>query len=184
MTGRDVIFTGPKLKVVYSGCNWNTVVFTMDNSQINFENWLHSVWEWFQSTVRADPVRFKVSRREPTFSDFMVLPSRDPTMYPNELRCRLSTVRLNDAQVCNAVIECNQEKVDPSQVWAGGYMTPIFRLNYIKDTSSENYGLILTLLKAEYEPCLVDRVQNDDWIIDSNTSGSDSIISDDVMVVM
>lgn len=158
----------------------------MDNSQINFENWLHSVWEWFQSTVRADPVRFKVTRREPTFMDFMVLPSRDPTLYPNELRCRLSTVHRNDAQVCNAVIECNQEKVDPSQVWAGGYMTPIFRLNYIKDTNSgsENYGLILTLLKAEYEPCLVDRVQNEDLIIDSNTSGSDSIISDDVMVVM
>lgn len=156
----------------------------MDNTQTQFENWLYSVWEWFQSTVRADPVKFKVSRREPTFSDFLVLPSRDPTTYPNELRCRLSTTRLNEAQVCNAVIETDGQKIDPSQVWAGGYMTPIFRLNYIKDTSSENYGLLLTILKANYEPCLIDRIQNDDWMIDSNTSGSDSLIPDDVMVVM
>lgn len=159
----------------------------MDNNQTEFENWLQAAWEWFQSTVRADPGRFKVMRREPTFQDFMVLPSRDPTTYPNELRCRLSTIRLNDQQVCNAIIECNTEKIDPTQVWAGGYMTPIFKLSYSKDTGSESYGMLLTVLKAEYEPSLSDQIQNDMWMVDSNTSGSGSMSgtgSDNVMVTL
>lgn len=146
----------------------------MDNNQTEFENWLYDAWEWFQSVVRADPGRFKVVKREPSFLDFVVLPSRDPETYPNELRCRLATIRVNDQQVCNASIDCGTEKVDPSQVWAGSYMTPIFKLGYTKDTATDSYGLTLTVLKAEYEPCQGEKIQNDMWIIDSNTSGSGS----------
>jgi hypothetical protein len=150
----------------------------MDNNQAEFENWLHAVWEWFQSSVRADPVRFKVTRRDPSFSDFVVVPSRDPETYPNELRCRLSTMRINDSQVCNAILECGNDRVDPSQVWAGGYMTPVFRLNYTKDTATDNYGLALTVLKASYEPAdSTENIQNEHWIIDSNTSGSDVMVT-------
>lgn len=150
----------------------------MDNNQAEFENWLHAVWEWFQSSVRSDPVRFKVTRRDPAFTDFVVVPSRDPETYPNELRCRLSTTRINDSQVCNAIIECGTDRVDPSQVWAGGYMTPVFRLNYTKDTATDSYGLALTVLKAEYEPAAsVDHIQNEHWIIDSKTSGSDVMVT-------
>lgn len=162
------------MRVVYSGCNWNTVVFTMDNNQIQFENWLAETWKWFQETVRADPIKYRSARKDPGFTDFIVTPSRDPEMYPNELRCRLSTTRLNDTDVCTAVIECNNEQVDPSQVWKGSHMTPVFRLNYFKD-AMDNYGLQLTVLKAEYEPSSSTHIQNDAWMIDSNTSGSGSL---------
>lgn len=189
LNGRDAVFTGPKLRVVYSGCNYNSVVFTMDNSQIEFENWLQDVWEWFQATIRADPVRFKCNRREPGFSDFIVIPSRDPETYPNELRCRLASKRLNDNTVCNALLECNGQLVDPSAVWSGSFMTPVFRLGYFKD-QQDNYGLNLTVLKAEYEPSMSTQIQNDAWIIDSNTSGSpgesvaETMSKEDCMIVL
>lgn len=166
----DMVFTGPRLKIVYSGCHWNTVVFCMDDSQAEFTNWLNECWEWFKDTVSADPVRFKVNGRHgPQFSTFIVTPTRDPELYPDELRCRLATGRRAnddmDAPV-TAVIECKGEKVDPTQVWSGGFMTPIFKMGYYKD--GDEFGLTLTVLKAEYEPSMYAQVSNDTWMIDAN----------------
>ena len=170
------MFTGTSMKVVYSGCNWNSVVFQMDQTQAEFENWLGQVWEKFQEIVRADPAKYKVtSRRGPGFPAFIVTMSRDPEMYPNELRCRLSTTRdANGESISNAVLLSGGVKIEPSQVWSGGYMTPVFRMGYYKN--GDDFGLSLTILKADYTPSEQVRTMNQDWMIDveENTSGSDS----------
>lgn len=170
------------MKVVYSGCQWNSVVFQMDNNQIEFENWLDQTWTWLQDTISKDVARFKV-RSRPSFTSFIVTPSRDPEMYPPELRTRLSVTRnggdINDVTL-TAVIETNGENVHPSQVWSGSYMTPIFRLNYYKD--GDDFGLALTIIKAEYEPSKTPQIANDAWMIDSNTSGSSSPVDVDVVM--
>lgn len=158
------------MKVVYSGCNWNSVVFAMDDSQTEFVNWLTEVWEWFQETVQADQGKFKISGRHgPAFAAFVVAQTRDPELYPDELRCRLATGRktgdMSEPPV-TAVIECKGESVDPSQVWSGGFMTPILKFGYFKD--GDEFGLSLTVLKAEYEPSAYAQVSNDTWMIDAN----------------
>jgi hypothetical protein len=147
----------------------------MDQSQIEFENWLHATWDWLQHAISEDAARFKV-RSRPTFTNFVVVPSNNPELYPPELRTKLAIARngqdINDVTV-TAQIECGGTKVDPTQVWSGSYMTPIFKLSYYK--SGDDFGLNLTVLKAEYEPSTMHQISNDAWMIDSNTSGSESV---------
>lgn len=147
----------------------------MDQSQIEFENWLDQTWEWLQDAITKDAPRFKV-RTRPTFTSFIVVPSSNPELYAPELRTKLAIARngqdINDVTV-TAQIECGGQKVDPSQVWGGSYMTPIFKLGYYK--SGDDFGLGLTVLKAEYEPSTMNQISNDAWMIDSKTSGSESV---------
>lgn len=172
------------MTVLYSGCNWNTVVFGMTAGQAEFENWLAEAWNRFEDIVREDPGKYKVtSRRGPGFPNFIVTQSRDPEIYPNELRCRLSTRRIPDFDepVCTAVIETNGQPVDPKQVWSGSTMIPVFRMGYYK--IGDDFGLNLTVLRAEYEPCVRTRIDNHDWIMDvtskTSGSGSDSVSADE-----
>jgi len=149
----------------------------MTSGQIEFENWLHDVWTTFQDTIRADPAKYKVtSRRGPGFPSFLVTPSRDEELYPNELRCRLLTKRVDgqEESACIASIECAGVSIDPTQVWSGSIMTPIFRLGYYK--TGDDFGLTLTVLKAEYQPSVQVQINHHDYMYDtdSNTMGSSS----------
>jgi hypothetical protein len=174
--GYEFHFTGPTLKVVFSGCRWNTVVFAMDESQAAFQDWLQKIWARFQEIVRSDPAKYKVTnRRGPQFPTFLVTPSSDPEVYPPELRCRLATQRRGTEVVettCTAVLECQGEKIDPSTVWAGSLMTPIFKLVYYKN--GDDFGLQLVVCKAEYQmPTRQAEIQYDQMIIDTeNACGS------------
>lgn len=162
----------------------------MDSATEPFESWLRKGWERFQELVRADPAKYKVTnRRGPQFPNFLVTPSRDPDLYPNELRCRLATQRQGTEAteaVCTAVLECKGERIDPSTVWSGAFMTPIFKLGYYKN--GDDFGLQLTVLKGEYEMIAPREViQNDAWQMDSdaetaNASGSASVSSEGSMM--
>jgi hypothetical protein len=182
-TGTEIIFTGPTMRVVYSGCKWNTIVFCMDSSQIEFENWLSDIWDTFQQIVRSDPAKYKVAFRSgPGFPAFIVTPSTDPEIYPNELRCRLATYRdMKGEQVCSAVLLNAQsgQPVEPTSIWSGGMVTPIFKLGYYKN--GDNFGLTLTVLRADYTPPTTTQISNEDWAFDydeenqgENASGSSS----------
>lgn len=166
------------MRVVYSGCKWNTIVLCMDSSQIEFENWLAEIWETFMETVRNDPAKYKVTnRRGPGFPNFIVTPSNDPEVYPNELRCRLSTYRdMKGEQVCSAVLlhAQNGQAVDPNNIWSGGMVTPIFKLAYYKN--GDDFGLTLTVLRADYIPPTITQISNEDWSFDygENASGPSS----------
>lgn len=164
------------MRVVYSGCRWNTMVFAMTNGQQEFENWLYQTWTSFQDMISRDPVRFKVGRNGALFTNFIVTPSTDPEIYPNELRCRLATRRMPNGEytVLTSIQTLGGDLVESTDVWANSHVTPIFRLGYYKD--GDEFGLQLTVLKALYEPSTQLQIDNADWMVDStsNTSGSSS----------
>lgn len=166
------------MRVVYSGCKWNTIVFCMDPSQIEFENWLSETWDKFTEIIKSDPVKYKVTnRRGPGFPSFIVTPSSDPEVYPNELRCRLATYRdMKGESVCSALLLNTQTGlvVDPNNIWSGGMVTPIFKMAYYKN--GDDFGLTLTVLRADYTPPTITQISNEDWAFDhgENASGSSS----------
>jgi hypothetical protein len=176
---RDVVFTGPRLRVCYSGCRWNTVVFAMDGSQEEFEKWLKQVDDQFEITVRADPHLFRVaSRVGPAFPKFIIQPSSNPELYSPELRCRLSTaVRkgLDEPEVNAYLVGAKDNMpVFPHEITAGSYMTPVMKLGYHKE--GDNFGLNLTVLKAIHESNPIGQMSNDAWDmdVDGYTTGSPS----------
>lgn len=171
--GRDVVFTGPRMRVCYSGCRWNTVVFAVDENQADFKKWLENVYQNLETTVRTDPPFFKVSPRgTPSFNTFIIQPSSNPELYAPELRCRLSTVRgdLSSEPVSNACLMDAKSltPVEPAQVISGSFMTPVFKLGYFKE--GENFGLTLTVLKAQCEPNPIHQMSNDVWEMDTSSS--------------
>lgn len=161
------------MRVCYSGCRWNTVVFAMDDNQTEFEDWLYKVFQALEDTVKLDATFYKVGPRgTPTFTKFIVQPSSNPELYAPELRCHLSTSRvdmttepINTAYLINTV---TGQPVEPQQVVSGSYMRPIFKLGYFKE--GDNFGLTLTVLKAECEPNPIHQMTNDAWEMDTSSS--------------
>lgn len=166
------------MKVVYSGCNWNTVVFAMDEGTKEFEQWLDRAFLKLQEIIRADPSKFKCTRRTPTFSTSIITESTNADIYPNQLRCRLATRNDGDGnRISASVILQDGVPIPPSKVWSSGIMTPIFSMQYFKD--GDDFGLSLTLVKAEYTPPVYTPIQHSDWIpdTDENTTGVSSSTS-------
>jgi hypothetical protein len=154
------------MKVVYSGCRYNSIVFTPTHE---FETWLHAVDGALREAVNGDPQKYKVNPRNvPSFSSFIVQPSSNPDMYPDELRCRLATVRtgenIDDRQVTTTFVDETNKVVEPSDIWSGGVVVPIFKLSYYKQ--GDDFGLQLTLLKGLYQAPVDSRVSNEDWQFD------------------
>lgn len=161
------------MRVCYSGCRWNTVVFAMDDNQAEFEDWIYKVHSNMETSVKADPQFFKVNPRgTATFGGFIVQPSNNPELYPPELRCRLSTSRVDmSAEPVNTAYlmdAASNQPMEPHQVTSGSYMTPVFKLGYFKD--GDNFGLTLTVLKAVCEPNPVRQMTNDAWEMDTSSS--------------
>lgn len=147
------------------------MVFAMDSAQEEFVNWLHEAWIKFSDIVKEDPIRFKVTGRHgPLFTQHPITPSRDPQLYPDELRCRL----LTRDQVCIAKLMLidgeDDEPVDPANIWRNGFVTPVIKLGYFKD--GDEFGLTLTILKGVYEPTTQNH--NVEWMIDEKVVGGGS----------
>lgn len=146
----------------------------MDSSQTEFANWLSTIWEWFQKTIEENPAMYKCSRMRPSFASFIISPSTNAELYPDRLSCRLDTRRPQGGaeSLSVAVIESNGKRINPSEVWSGSFLTPVFKMSYY--LLDGEFGLNLTVLKGEYENMIPPLIQNDAWIMDSNTSGSGS----------
>ena len=171
------------MKIVYSGCQWNTIVFAMDQETKEFENWLEKAVSKLQDLIKADPAKFKCTRRTPLFSKPVITESSDPTLYPNQLRCRLSVKGDKEGnRIATSVLLQEGEAITPVKIWSGGYMVPIFSMQYYKD--GDDFGLALTLLKGDYVPPAYTPMQASDWIpdTDSNTMGEASSSSDSAFV--
>jgi len=172
---RDIVFTGPRMKVVYSGCQWNTIVFAMDDNTKDFETWVERGYKRLQDIIKADPAKFKCTRRIPLFSKSLITESSDPLMYPNQLRCRLAVKGDKDGnKIVTSVLLQDSDPTTPARIWGGGWMIPIFSMGYYKD--GDEFGLSLTLLKGEYTPPAYTPIMASDWIpdTDSNATGSAS----------
>jgi len=173
--GDDVVITGPKLRVCFSGCRWNKIVFSED-AEGTFKQWLKQVGEYVERVIEASPDLFKPGAKTSarfTFDHEVVKPSSDPTKYPDEIRARLSTHRIalddgtfQDIPDCIILKNDSEDFVEPCDVAAGGYMIPILKLSYFRNL--DRFGIVMTMLKALYEPPLETqtyRISNGDWEI-------------------
>jgi hypothetical protein len=153
------------MQVVYSGCKYNSIVFVADQSQTEFLNWLESVSAAVGSIITHNPSNFKFTTSNPA-GMFITTVSSNPDMYPNELRCRLSTNRtgtdISDQEITTVFINSkNHDTVLPEDVRARGVVKPIFKLGYYK--LGEAYGIELTLLKGLYEAPPDMSIPNEDY---------------------
>lgn len=153
------------MKVVYSGCRYNSIVFAMDESTTNFRKWLSEIHGIMSKAILADPVRYKFAGRgAPTFLKDIVTENASD-LYPDELRCRLAIERtgndINDTKITSVFLDKDGNSVTPSCIYGGGLVLPIFKLSYYKE--GDDYGLQLTMVKGQYEAPESTRVSNDDW---------------------
>lgn len=172
--------TGPRLRILFTGCRWNTIAFSMDSSSTEFVNWLNELTTTVETAVRTDPASFKVKPQStPSFSSVLIpSPSMD---FPDPfIRVRLATIGRGDEAVAVAymVNKKTGEQMGPQGVMHGAFGTPVLKIGYTKD--GDQFSLGLTLLKIDYEEPENRQIGNDAWIIDSKTSGEEGMESEDV----
>lgn len=178
---RDLVVTGPKMKVCYSGCRWNTVVFAMfgaANSEVyGFERWLRNLGDYVQAAIWSNPGKYKpgaTSTSRFTFEQDIIHPSKDPQTYPDELRCKLSTVskqeddgswgKVVDAELLARSVDGELFPIQPADIQAGSYMIPILKFSYFRN--GERFGISATVIKALVFPAEQNQrtvVANSDW---------------------
>lgn len=178
---RDLVVTGPKMKVCFSGCNWNRIVFAMDggmDSDVHhFEAWLRGLANHVKTTIWADPGKYKsgaISASRFTFDDDFIKPANDPTKYPDELRCKLSTRRetaidsgeteeIVDADLFTISSDGEEVAVDYQSIMSGSYVVPVMSFKYYRN--GERFGLNVTVLKGLVYPAekVNYTIDNRDW---------------------
>lgn len=166
--GGDFIITGPRLRLCFSGCRWNKMVFAMvgvaDEEGYQFQRWLSDVAESVEKTIWANPDRFKPGAKSNsrfTFDHDIVKPSSDPASFPDQLSCRLSSLRrqrLDDSGEFDEIVDAElfrvedgiSIKMDPAEITADSEVIPIIRLTYFRNV--DRFGLTATILKAQVFP--------------------------------
>jgi len=159
--------TGPRMRVCYSGCRWNSVVFSTDETTKDFEDWTRALGEFVATTVRENAGEFKVRRLDDVKAVSAVTPASNPDLYPPEIRCRLATTGRGDEAYSVAALfdESTGMEMEASEVAAQGYMTPVLRVGYYKD--GDSFGLQFTVLKGEYERPVMSSTNHHAWIMDN-----------------
>lgn len=183
---RDFVVTAPPMSVVYNGCRWNRLVFSLPgeaNPEVYaFENWLRHIMEVVKTQIWANPSRFKpgsMTNQRFTFDEGCIKPSSDSSIYPDELQTRLSMRRLIDS---NGDVNEPQEIVDTefllqgdsgveyvssTDITMGSIIQPIIKISY--NRIGERFGLVLTVLKAKVislNNTGSNKIQNSSWIFD------------------
>lgn len=181
---RTFTVTGPKMKVCFGGCNWNRIVLAMDGGSqkpevVKFEQWLHLLADHVRIAIWADPSKYKpgaISNSRFTFDSDYIKPANDPSRYPDELRCRLSTRRESDALHQSTVdvvdadlftVDSDQREmpINPVDITAGSEIVPILKFTYYRN--GERFGLNTTILKAMVYPAeRKAAVDNRSWVFD------------------
>lgn len=179
---RELVVTGPKMKICYGGCNWNRIVFAMtpgDEQVSNFRQWLSILSSHVKSSIWAEPSKYKVgamSSSRFSFEEDFIKPANDPTRYPDELRCRIATQR--DTGVDGSPIDVanasfytvdntgTEYTIEPHEITSGSFMIPVIKFSYYRN--GEKFGINATVLKGLVFP--VDKpnyqIENSAWIID------------------
>lgn len=179
---RDFVITGPKMRVCFSGCRWNKLVLSLgDVDSQYFYGWLRQLGTHVRETVWAAPDKFKPGSK--TNARFMwhdvARPSSDPTLYADELHCRLSTYKHEAlggqpgemVDVVNTAFFTVDEGVpttiDPVEICAGSYVVPVIKFSYQRNL--ESFSLVMTVLKAwvfKGEDKNSMKIDNADWVVD------------------
>lgn len=166
----ELIITGPRLPVLYSGCRFNNVVFSIrgpgvDDASHAFEAFLHKVLTHVETSVSAGLEKFKPGLKNAALLQFdrdFIRPSSYSSDMPNELRVKLAIKRGEvdeHGEVVDMIetvfVQEDGTAVDPEEITAGSEIVPIIKVSYYRN--GHKFGLNLTLLKGLIYPNLKKR---------------------------
>ncbi len=173
-------FTGPRLRIAYGQCRWNRVTFSVNDSPEcgEFSNWLTGVNRRIKEQIYASPDRFKPGVKNSnlfTFDEDVIKESSNPELYAPEIRTRLSSHRQDPTNpespdVVDAVLfmieDCQHIPIQPSDITAGSYAIPIFKVSYYRN--GNKFGMNLTVHKARVwlNDLSANKIDNKDLILD------------------
>ena len=161
----ELIVTGPRLPVLFSGCRFNSVVFSIrgpgaDDPSYAFEAFLHKVLSHVEAVVGASVEKFKPGLKNAALLHFdrdFIRPSSYGTDLPNELRVKLSVKRDHvddNGEVVELVdtvfVDEDGNSIEPGSISSGSEIVPILRISYYRNANK--FGLNLTMLKALVYP--------------------------------
>jgi hypothetical protein len=160
----ELIVTGPRLPLVFSGCRFNNLVFAMkgpiDEPAQAFEDFLHRVLSMVETAVDKDPTKFMgpiKNRNILVFDRDFVRPSTYSADEPNEFKVRLAVKRnqLDDnGEVVDVVdaefVDGDGNKMNPEDLRKGDEIMPIMRVGYHRN--GNKFGLTFTLLRGKVYP--------------------------------
>lgn len=178
------VFTGPKMRVCYSGCNWNRVVCAMPGAGVPetwaFEQWLKTTTSAIRDAIWSDPAKFRPGALNASrfVMEEPIKPAKDSFLYPDELVLRLSTTRVpaTDTEETHDVpntlffyVDGNgqEHQMEASDITAGSEIVPIIRTQYFRN--NDRFGLVFTVLKAQVFPpsqTETGAIRNEDWVMD------------------
>lgn len=157
----ELLVTGPRLPVLYSGCRYNNVVFSIrgpgsDNPSFDFESFLHRVLLHVEDAVAAKPDKFKPGIKNAALLHFdkdFIRPSSYSVEMPNELRVKLIMNRSQvdeHGEVVDVIgtefVDEQGDRIDPTDISAGSEIVPIIRISYYRNMNK--FGLNLTMLRG------------------------------------
>ena len=196
---QPLVITGPKLRICFGGCKWNKMVFAIpkegedcDPAVKEFHSWLLKITKKVKTTIIESPEKYKPGSKSAArfqFEDDIVKPSSDPDKYPDELRCRLSTIRremsdtereqqndglfdptadrveMVDADIFT-IADGVKIAVDPTTTTSHSYIIPVVRVAYYRH--NDKFGLDFIVTKGQYFPndSYQGRVTNSEWVLD------------------
>ena len=158
----ELLVTGPRLPVLFSGCRYNNVVFSIrgPGHDDDFEAFLHAVLSRVEETVCAAPDKFKPGLKNAALLQFdraFIRPSSYTADLPNELRVKLAIKRdhVDDqGQVVELIdsvfVDEQGQAVNPQDIESGSEIIPIVRIGYYRNANK--FGLNMTLLKGMVFP--------------------------------
>lgn len=155
----ELIITGPRLPVLYTGCRYNSVVFSMrssDEPSMAFEAFLSKIVNRVESAVTASPEKFKPGCKNAATLQFdkdITRPSSYSIDMPNEFRTKLA-IRRDGIDEHGEVVDVVETVftdeegacIEPDDIVSGSEMIPIFRVGYYRNANK--FGLNVTLLKG------------------------------------
>lgn len=189
----DFVFTGPQLRVTYSGCSWNKIVFNLhptNPTEQHFQQFLVEISKQVNDVIMSSPSKFKPGAtnnvRFHWDQEMLVKTSADSSMYTDELKCRLSTYRDGtvSGSMSNSEVDVltsvdtyffkrmedgTQYPILPDEIQGGDYAIPIFRVGYGRNV--DRFFLTLTVLKALVIPSVklpMAKISNEQWEMDDS----------------
>lgn len=157
----ELLVTGPRLPVLFSGCRFNSIVFSIRGPGVDepahaFECFLHKVLSHVESAVCDNMEKFKPGLKNAALLQFdrdFIRPSSYGTDLPNEFRVRLAVKHqgiLDNGEVGDVIETVFQDEegndIDPETIRSGAEIIPILRIGYFRNTNK--FGLNITMLKA------------------------------------
>jgi hypothetical protein len=156
----ELLVTGPRMPVLFSGCRYNNVVFSVrgptDEPTHAFEAFLHKVLSHVEASVSSSLDKFRPGLKNAALLQFdrdFIRPSSYSADSPNELRVKLAIKRGEvdeHGEVVDMIetpfVDDNGSSVDPEDITAGSEIVPIIRIGYYRN--GNKFGLNMTMLKG------------------------------------